>query len=83
MKIAFLGEIMNIKQINSNLSEITLGNGNKVLFSYETPVASLEDGQFYKTDKFWSKTTSRHINSWVHLAIEKSQEYFYNLVKGV
>lgn len=70
---------MRLNNIASNMTEITLANGTQVLFSYRTPVASWENGQFYKTNKFWSKTTSRHINKWVHLAVEKPQEYFDNL----
>ena len=74
---------MKLNHLASNKNEITLADGTQVLFSYATPVAAWRDGAFYKTDKFWSKTTSRHINSWAHCAIEKPQEYFDNLVKGV
>jgi hypothetical protein len=74
---------MNLKPIASNKTELTLGDGTQVLFSYETPVACLINGEFFKTSKKWSNTTSRHINSWVHLATEKPQEFFDNLVKGV
>jgi hypothetical protein len=74
---------MNLKPIASNKTELTLGDGTQVLFSYETPVACWINGEFFKTSKKWSNTTSRHINSWVHLATEKPQEFFDNLVKGV
>jgi hypothetical protein len=74
---------MNLKPLASNKTELTLGDGTQVLFSYETPVACWINGEFFKTSKKWSNTTSRHINSWVHLATEKPQEYFDNLVKGV
>jgi len=74
---------MNLKPIASNKTELTLGDGTQVLFSYETPVACWIQGEYFKTSKKWSNTTSRHINSWVHLATEKPQEYFDNLVKGV
>ena len=76
---------LKLKPIASNMTEIVLPNGIQVLFSYQTPVASWENGQFYKTDKFWSKTTSRHINKWANCAIEKPQDYFYQLtsVEGV
>lgn len=38
-----------------------------VLVSYSTPVAYYNkiSGGLYRTDKFWSKTTSRHINKWL------------------
>jgi len=74
---------MRLKHIATNKNEITLSDGTQVLFSYQTPVAAWKEGEFFKTDKFWSKTTSRHINSWSDCAIEKPQEYFDNLVKGV
>ena len=74
---------MNLKHLSSNKNEITLSDGTQVLFSYATPVAAWINGEFFKTSKKWSQTTSRHINSWAHLATEKPQEYFDNLVKGV
>jgi hypothetical protein len=74
---------MNLKPLASNKTELTLEDGTQVLFSYETPVACWINGEFFKTSKKWSNTTSRHINSWVHLATEKPQEFFDNLVKGV
>lgn len=73
---------MQLNNIGSNKTELHL-NGVNILFSYNTPVACWIDGQFYKTNKKWSQTTSKHINSWVHLAVEKDQEFFDNLIKGV
>jgi len=74
---------MFLSNLGSNKTQITLEDGTKVLFSYHTPVACWRDGAFFKTSKKWSDTTTRHINSWVHLATEKPQEYFDNLIKGV
>ena len=74
---------MNLKPLASNKTELTLADGTQVLFSYQTPVACWTNGEYFKTSKKWSHTTTRHINSWVHLAIEKPQEYFDNLIKGV
>jgi hypothetical protein len=73
---------MKLNTIQSNMTEITYNNGDKVLFSYQTPVASWENGQFYKTEKFWSKTTSRHINKWADCPVSKPQEYFDQLTSG-
>ena len=67
---------MKLNPIQANLTEITLNNGKKILFSYSTPVASWEDGQFYKTETKWSNTTTRHINKWAHCAVIRPQEYF-------
>jgi len=74
---------MKLRHIASNKNEITLADGTQVLFSYATPVAAWVNGEFFKTSTKWSNTTTRHINSWTHLATEKPQEYFDNLVKGV
>ncbi len=59
---------MKLKQLGSNQTEIQLDNGNfLILVSYETPVASyhVKDNQFTKTNKKWSKTTTKHINNWI------------------
>jgi hypothetical protein len=74
---------MKLQQLSGNKNQITLSDGTQVLFSYQTPVAAWKEGQFYKTDKFWSKTTSKHVNEWAHLATPKPQQYFDNLIKGV
>jgi hypothetical protein len=74
---------MKLQQLSGNKNQITLSDGTQVLFSYQTPVAAWKEGQFYKTDKFWSKTTSKHVNEWTHLATPKPQKYFDTLIKGV
>ena len=71
---------MKLNQLGSNQTELVLNDGTQVLFSYETPVACWIDGQFYRTDKKWSQTTSRHINKWVHCALSKPQVFFDVLV---
>ena len=56
---------MILRQLGSNQTELSLNNGSSIFFSYETPVAGYhsEDG-FFKTDTYYSKTTSRHINQY-------------------
>ena len=41
--------------------------GCTVLYSYEKPVALIvgHANRAYKTDRYWSVTTSRHINQWL------------------
>lgn len=73
---------MKLKSLQANMTELILNDGTQVLFSYETPVASWKDGQFYKTDKKWSNTTTKHINKWTDCAILKPQSYFDDLIKG-
>ena len=58
----------------------------RILFSYRTPVAAYVFGEgFVRTEKWWSVTTSRHINKLLDLrygetAKEVSQTYLDNLV---
>jgi len=57
---------MKLNNIGNNQTEIVIGNRH-VLFSYNTPVAFYEEGKdvAYKTHRFWSNTTSRHIGRFV------------------
>ena len=81
---------MNLNPIKANMTELSTENMT-VLFSYKTPVAVMIDEGlgyvFYRTNKRWSNTTSRHINQWLgtygKVASEKPQEYFDNLLSEV
>ena len=56
---------MQLTPIASNMTEVETKEA-RILFSYKTPVAAYVFGRGYvKTDKFWSVTTSRHINKWI------------------
>lgn len=61
---------MNLKKLGSNKTELTINTKvgiMRVLFSYETPVAAIDDvGNHYKTDRFHSRTTNRHIASYLN-----------------
>ena len=53
------------RQGNTNAIEVDKGD-RVVLFSYSTAVAVGVQGEgYYKTDQFYSVTTSRHINKWL------------------
>lgn len=57
---------MNLRQLGSNKTEVTFTDGTTVFFSYETPVAFRDtEGNYYRTEKFYSVTTSKHINQWL------------------
>ena len=66
------------------MTELHLDNGDVVLFSYETPVSARVNCEYVRTDKFYSITTSRHINQWLDgiEATLKSQDYFNQIVKA-
>jgi hypothetical protein len=78
-----LGSVINnmkIKNKDANATELQFKNGNIFFFSYETPVAARINSHYYKTSKYHSKTTSRHINRFLHGdtvgAVEKPQFFF-------
>ncbi len=74
---------MQLKRLGYNQTEVSLNNGTKVFFSYETPVAAqLPDYEYVRTSTKWSVTTSRHINKWLEgvIATEVSQDILDNLV---
>lgn len=77
---------MRLTPIKANMTELEIGN-KRVLFSYKTPVAYQElttIGDYYKTNKKWSQTTTRHINQWLggNGAKFVDQETIDNLVEG-
>ena len=75
---------MKLKQIGSNQTQLTLDDGTEVFFSYETPVACKLNYDYFRTDKKWSQTTSRHVNKWLDgvNALHKPQSFFDALVLG-
>ena len=57
---------MKLTPIAANQNEVELTNGTQVFFSYKTPVAAyLPEKGYVRTEKFWSVTTSRHINKYL------------------
>lgn len=56
---------MKLKPIARNQTELTVGD-TLIFFSYKTPVAAFVPGAGYvRTDKQWSRTTSKHIGQWL------------------
>ena len=62
---------MKLMNLGAHKNEIRLEDDcdTRVLVSYETPVAyrqTYNDGvHFFMTEKKWSRTTSKHISSWL------------------
>ena len=77
---------LKVKPLASNMTLLDTPQA-LVLFSYATPVASYDKKtyNYSRTEKKWSKTTTRHINKWLDgvQAIEQPQTYFDNLLGGV
>lgn len=72
---------MKLLPQGKNQTVLRMGN-DEIFFSYQTPVAALLDGHYYRTSEKHSQTTSRHINKYLDgvKAQEKSQSFFDNLV---
>ena len=73
---------MKVKSIAKNQTVI-ITDSMDIFISYETPVACFINGQgYFRTDKKWSATTTKHINKWLDgaKAIEKDQSFFDNLI---
>ena len=71
---------MTITPIGANQTQLHTDKG-VIFFSYKTPVAAAVDGNWFRTSKKWSATTSRHINKWLdgRNAEEKDQSFFDSL----
>tara|TARA_Y100001938_G_C8001156_1_gene384779 strand:+ start:91 stop:408 length:318 start_codon:yes stop_codon:yes gene_type:complete len=56
---------MKLKRTGYNQTVVSFNNGAEVFFSYDTPVAGYSDKLGYiRTNTYYSKTTSRHINKY-------------------
>ena len=74
---------MQIKPIASNMTELEVNN-TTILFSYSTPVAGYSDEGAFRTDKWYSVTTSKHINKYLggkHIGKVVPQSYIDALVE--
>ena len=70
--------IMKLSSIGANMTELQATQAT-ILFSYKTPVAAHISGSgYYRTEKKWSTTTTRHINKWLasQPAEVRPQEWF-------
>ena len=56
--------MMKLNPVGSNMNEVEV-NGKSILFSYKTPVAGYDDDGAFRTDEFFSVTTSKHINKYL------------------
>ena len=72
---------MKLNVIAKNQTELT-GKDKIIFFSYNAPVVAYINGFWYKTNKKFSATTTRHINQYLagQPAELKDQEFFNNLI---
>ena len=72
IKKVIKGASMQLTPIASNMTEVETSKA-RVLFSYRTPVAAYVFGRGYvKTEKWYSVTTTRHINKWINMDMPTS-----------
>lgn len=56
---------VKVHPVGANQTEVDMGDGVIVLFSYNTPVAAkVMGGKNLRTDTYYSRTTSKHVNAW-------------------
>lgn len=75
---------MKIVNLGSNRVEVQLHNGDMLLYSYSTCVAAYlhEDNVWCKTSKYFSNTTSKHINTWTVADYEERPQEFFSWLAG-
>ena len=75
---------MQVKNVGSNMTELQLNCGTSVLFSYETPVAARTVDGWFKTEQWFSVTTTKQVNKWLEgiKAQTRPQEFFNTLVNA-
>ncbi|MFW6002319.1 MAG: hypothetical protein ACOCQD_03180 [archaeon] len=77
---------MKLNVIGQNQSEIIFNSGDRILFSYNTPVAACINEINYQTEEKYSKTTAKHISTYFKGAwgvFVKPQSFFNNLIEFI
>lgn len=57
---------MKIKRLGASKTILALSSGSEIFYSYETPVAAKVSGEFYRTEEYYSRTTSKHITQYLN-----------------
>jgi len=57
---------MRLNKLGQNQNLLETNHGHEILYSYNCPVAGFSPGiGYFKTTKFYSTTTSKHINKYL------------------
>ncbi len=73
---------MKLNPVGSNMNEIEV-DGKSILFSYKTPVAGWDDEGAFRSEDWFSMTTTKHINKYLggkDVGRKVSQSYIEGLV---
>ena len=75
---------MKLVKIRNNF-HMFQAKGYSIYFSYETPIALRFEQQFYALDKYFSKTTNKHLNvlKSTYMIMYVPEETFEKLIKGI
>jgi len=75
---------MKLQQIAANRTVVTFPNYTEVFFSYNTPVAGYHpDLGYVRTKKYYSQTTSRHINKYEQSRYQGLDAFFTSVDQEV
>ena len=75
---------MKIKGLGASKTILALPSGSEIFYSYDTPVACKVSGEFYKTNEYYSRTTSKHITQYLNgRNAEEVEQSFINQIVGV
>ena len=73
---------MKLRDIGANMTELSYGFDQRVLFSYGNAVAWYDGCQYHRSTKNWGTATARHVSKWSHgfsLPREMDQDELDNL----
>ena len=75
---------MKIKRLGASKTILALSSGSEIFYSYETPVAAKVSGEFYRTEEYYSRTTSKHITQYLNgRYAHQVEQSFINQLVGV
>ena len=57
---------MKIKRLGASKTLLALPSGSEIFYSYDTPVAAQVAGELYRTNEYYSRTTSKHITQYLN-----------------
>ena len=56
---------MKLIPFGSNQNLVIINDDTEIFYSYKTAVAGKIKGKYYKTNEWYSRTTTRHINNYL------------------
>jgi len=78
---------MKLTRLGASKTLLALSSGTgvtEIFYSYDTPVAcQMSSGEIYKTDEYFSRTTSKHITQYLNgREAEKVEQSFFTQLVG-